>query len=118
MVDIDKFKSYNDTFGHQAGDQCLRMVASALQGTIQRATDLAARYGGEEFAVILPATDEAGARVISERVCLAVLALVLAGPNQDNPIVSVSVSVSIRAATAGPRRGAMSEELVGAAGEA
>jgi diguanylate cyclase (GGDEF)-like protein len=114
MVDVDKFKSYNDTFGHQSGDQCLRMVATALQSAIQRATDLAARYGGEEFAVILPATDEAGARVMAERGRVAVLALGLPGPNEDNP----SVSVSIGAATIHPRPGSMSEDLLAAADEA
>lgn len=57
MIDIDHFKSYNDEYGHPAGDQCLRRVAEALQGIAQRPVDLVARYGGEEFAIILPQTE-------------------------------------------------------------
>jgi diguanylate cyclase (GGDEF)-like protein len=118
MIDVDKFKTYNDTFGHQAGDTCLHAVATALQSAIQRATDLPARYGGEEFAVVLPATDEAGATVIAERIRRSVLELRLprsnAGANDDDAIVSVSIG----AATLRPRRGAMAEELIAAADEA
>jgi diguanylate cyclase (GGDEF)-like protein len=119
MIDVDKFKSYNDTFGHQAGDRCLHAVATALQGTIQRATDLPARYGGEEFAVILPATDDAGAEVIAERIRAAVLELRLPRSNdEDANGDDAIVSVSLGAATLRPRRGAMPGELVAAADEA
>ena len=114
MIDVDKFKSYNDSFGHQAGDRCLHLVATALQGAIQRATDLAARYGGEEFAVVLPSTDEAGTAVIAERLRRSVLDLRLPRPNDDAPCVSVSIG----AATLRPRRGAMPDTLVAAADEA
>lgn len=118
MIDIDKFKSYNDTFGHQAGDRCLHSVASALQSTIQRATDMAARYGGEEFAVVLPATDEAGTAVIAERLRQSVLDLRLPRPNPEANDDAPCVSVSIGAATLRPRRDAMPEALVAAADEA
>lgn len=111
MIDIDKFKSYNDTFGHPAGDRCLHSVATALQSEIQRATDLAARYGGEEFGVILPATDETGAEVVAERMRSTVLALRLPRPDDDNSWVSVSIG----AATLHPARGSEPEELVTAA---
>ncbi|MCW8092412.1 diguanylate cyclase [Alteromonas sp. ASW11-130] len=65
MLDIDYFKHYNDTYGHQQGDECLRQVAQTLSKIATRSTDFVARYGGEEFILILPATDEKGAKLIS-----------------------------------------------------
>ena len=70
MIDVDHFKRYNDSFGHQAGDDALRVVAEALR--CARPSDFIARYGGEEFAVILPATAPDGARVLAERIRQAV----------------------------------------------
>lgn len=66
MVDIDHFKALNDTFGHQRGDECLRQVAQTLADSLPRVGDSVARYGGEEFAVILPATQRAGAVKVAE----------------------------------------------------
>jgi len=67
MLDVDRFKAYNDEFGHPAGDEVLRRVGATLR-CMTRAHDLAARYGGEEFAVLLPATDTEAARAFAERV--------------------------------------------------
>jgi diguanylate cyclase (GGDEF)-like protein len=67
MIDIDFFKSYNDTYGHIEGDKCLKAVAQTLSQCITRADDFIARYGGEEFIVVLPNTDEQGARLIAEK---------------------------------------------------
>ncbi len=66
MIDVDFFKKYNDTYGHQAGDQCLKAVAMVLSEGINRPADFVARYGGEEFAVILPDTDHQGALFLAE----------------------------------------------------
>ncbi|WP_013321736.1 GGDEF domain-containing response regulator [Gloeothece verrucosa] len=68
FIDIDYFKLYNDTYGHQAGDHCLQQVAQTIQNTLQRPADFAARYGGEEFAVILPNTHLAGAKKVAEKI--------------------------------------------------
>jgi len=67
MIDIDYFKKYNDTYGHGAGDNCLKTVASALSQCVIRNEDFVARYGGEEFTVVLPHTDEKGAQVVAEK---------------------------------------------------
>lgn len=74
LLDVDHFKRYNDTYGHQAGDECLVMVADAIKGGLHRPADLAARYGGEEFAVILPETDSEGAAAVAERIRQAITA--------------------------------------------
>jgi diguanylate cyclase (GGDEF)-like protein len=67
MIDVDLFKNYNDTYGHSKGDVCLRIIAQLIHNNLLRADDFVARYGGEEFAVILPNTNEHGARMVSER---------------------------------------------------
>jgi len=67
MIDIDFFKRYNDTYGHLEGDKCLKIVAETLSKSITRADDFVVRYGGEEFALVLPNTDEHGARLIAEK---------------------------------------------------
>jgi diguanylate cyclase len=71
MLDIDRFKTFNDTHGHQMGDQVLKQVAQILTRSV-KGRDLAARYGGEEFAVILPQTGLEGARQLAEQICRTV----------------------------------------------
>ncbi|MBR0712115.1 sensor domain-containing diguanylate cyclase [Bradyrhizobium liaoningense] len=72
MIDVDRFKAYNDEYGHPAGDACLRVVAQVIAAEVQRPGDLAARYGGEEFAMLLPNTDAAGCARIGERIRKAI----------------------------------------------
>lgn len=68
LCDIDYFKLYNDTYGHQVGDYCLKQIGGAIAQSVNRPADLVARYGGEEFAVILPSTDLAGATIVAEKI--------------------------------------------------
>lgn len=68
VIDIDHFKSFNDTYGHLVGDDCLQMVSQGIQRYVTRPQDLAARYGGEEFVVLLPDTPEEGARSVAEKI--------------------------------------------------
>ena len=77
MLDVDWFKSFNDRYGHPAGDDCLRQIGRAIKNTVFRPGDIAARYGGEEFVVLLPDTDEAGAALIGERIRQAVSLLAI-----------------------------------------
>jgi len=70
MIDIDYFKKYNDTYGHEAGDNCLRAVADVLSQCVIREEDFVARYGGEEFVAVLPNTDENGAQLVAERMLI------------------------------------------------
>ncbi|MBU1170370.1 MAG: diguanylate cyclase [Proteobacteria bacterium] len=67
LADIDYFKSFNDIYGHQRGDKCLKMFATALKNSLNRPADVIARYGGEEFIVLLPNTDQKGAEIIAQR---------------------------------------------------
>lgn len=66
MCDVDKFKDYNDTYGHDAGDECLKKVAQAIENTLSRPSDFCARYGGEEFVIVLPNTTQTGALHVAE----------------------------------------------------
>ena len=92
LIDVDLFKRYNDRYGHQAGDDCLRRVAAALKAGIRRPGDLAARYGGEEFVCLLPDTDLAGALVLAGHLGAAVQALQIA---HDDSAVAAVVTVSL-----------------------
>ena len=114
MIDVDHFKRFNDTHGHQAGDEILRRVAQAVQGAVLRPDDVAARYGGEEFAIVLPLAEGEAARVVGERVRHNVRALAIPYPEAVNGIVTVSVGV----ASARPNRGVNEGTIVAAADQA
>jgi len=96
LVDVDWFKRYNDALGHQAGDECLRAVAQALNVGARRAGDLLARYGGEEFVLLLPDTPLEGGVAVAEQLRAAVEALARPHPSADFGHVTVSVGVSCR----------------------
>ena len=94
LLDVDLFKRYNDRYGHQAGDDCLRQVATALKTGIRRPCDLAARYGGEEFVCLLPDTDLHGALILVRQLLVAVQALQIAHADSAvAPVVTVSLGV-------------------------
>lgn len=92
MCDIDFFKNYNDTYGHIAGDDCLRKVSLLIKQSVRRPADLAARYGGEEFVIVLPNTAIDGAIAIAEVIRKRLLELAL--PHNDSK-VSASVTLSM-----------------------
>ena len=115
MCDIDFFKNYNDTYGHQAGDDCLKRVALAIRDNFHRADDLAARYGGEEFAVIMPGTDAPGALSLAEAVRAAVEAQ---GIPHNASAVSPVVTLSVGSATIKAQRGSSAKALLAAADKA
>ncbi len=94
MIDVDRFKSFNDSYGHPAGDDCLKRVGEAITGSIHLVRDLAARYGGEEFAILLPGTDELGATQIAERVRQAVLRVALDHDASPDGVVTISAGVA------------------------
>jgi diguanylate cyclase (GGDEF)-like protein len=97
MLDVDKFKSFNDHYGHLGGDDCLRRVAGELRRALLRPGDMAFRYGGEEFAMLLPNTSRAGAQAIAERTRLAVEALAIPHDRADRRIVTISLGVATAA---------------------
>jgi diguanylate cyclase (GGDEF)-like protein/PAS domain S-box-containing protein len=103
LLDLDHFKRFNDQYGHQVGDDCLRAVAAAILNTVRRPEDIAARYGGEEIAVILPNTQNASAMLIAEKLRSAVEGLRL--PHSANPEGGGWVTASVGAATAISRSG-------------
>jgi diguanylate cyclase (GGDEF)-like protein len=96
MLDVDYFKKYNDTYGHNMGDTCLKAVADTLAKSVVRSDDFVARYGGEEFVVVLPNADEQGAKKVAERLLRNIRTLNI--PHEKNDAASF-VTVSIGGAT-------------------
>lgn len=115
MIDVDYFKSFNDTFGHLAGDEALRQVAESIRACCARPSDLPARYGGEEFALVLPNTSPGGARLVAEKLRQTVLAARIAHimPKPDSWL-----TVSIGLATHTPAIGSHCRQLISSADNA
>ena len=109
MIDIDFFKLYNDTYGHQMGDECLKMVAKVLDESVNRLTDIVARYGGEEFVVVLSETDSSGAEVVAEKLRTGVELLKLIHEESQS---AEHVTISLGCATTIPQPGGILETLI------
>jgi len=115
MIDIDFFKLYNDHYGHQGGDDCLKKVANCLESAIHRETDFLARYGGEEFSAILPDTDLKGSVKVAEEMRFAINDLrVEHAKSKVSDIVTISSGVSAVL----PLKGNAPEALISAADQA
>jgi diguanylate cyclase (GGDEF)-like protein len=93
MLDVDHFKSYNDFYGHQAGDQCLRAVATVIEQFGRRTGDMVARYGGEEFALLAPATDAADLLALAQAICRELERLAL--PHAKSPYGVITISIGV-----------------------
>ncbi|MBF0194181.1 MAG: PleD family two-component system response regulator [Magnetococcales bacterium] len=114
MLDIDHFKKYNDYFGHGAGDECLKKVASVLENSVKRSTDLLARYGGEEFVAVLPQVQLHGAEAIAKK-----MRRVIADLKIDHPTSETAdyLTISLGCASIFPTRGSSWKPLLKAADE-
>lgn len=115
LCDIDFFKNYNDTYGHQSGDECLKKVAQILHQVAQRPGDLAARYGGEEFGVVLPNTDSAGAVYIAETILSSIRSKNLI---HESSKISSYLTLSLGIATIIPQDSSSLKWLIAKADEA
>ncbi len=114
FLDIDHFKLYNDHYGHQAGDECLKQTARVFDRVAQRPADLAARYGGEEFVMLLPNTDEQGAEHIAKEIQKAIAQLRI--PHEPSP-VSSCVTCSMGIACMIPNQAVSVEKFIASADE-
>ncbi len=112
MMDVDHFKQYNDNYGHLAGDDCLKQIASTLESQLKRPTDLVARYGGEEFVSILPDTDNEGALHIAKQFLESISELKI--PHSHSSAAD-HVTISIGVATIKPSDSVSKEEFINAA---
>lgn len=104
MIDIDHFKKYNDRYGHQAGDDCLRQVCDALKDYAQRSGELIGRYGGEEFVVLLPRMTLVRAQVLAESMCRRIASLNIEyGESMDNKVtISIGIAAMVPSMTDEP----------------
>ncbi|GMQ97287.1 MAG: hypothetical protein BMS9Abin15_0994 [Gammaproteobacteria bacterium] len=102
MLDVDFFKQYNDAYGHQAGDECLKRIATVIDNSVRRSADLAARIGGEEFAILLPGTGLNGASSLASQIRATIGKLQI--PHEDSPIARfVTLSAGVAAIRANRR---------------
>ena len=115
MIDIDFFKKFNDTYGHSAGDSCIKSIGEAITGCFSRDSDFVARYGGEEFVVVLPYTNENGVKLEAQKTLESVIALNI--PHKKNTAANC-VTVSIGAATAIVKHTHKSDDYIKCADEA
>ena len=115
LCDVDFFKTYNDTYGHQAGDNCLYEVAKAIERSVKRPADVAFRYGGEEFAIVLPHTEGKGAIAVAEAIASHVKDLKI--PHAASEVSSV-ISLSIGIASIIPNTRTSPHTLISAADDA
>jgi len=105
MIDVDFFKQYNDSYGHQEGDSCLINIVNAIRDVLKRPSDLLSRYGGEEFVIILPETQEDGAKIVTEKVRKAIESLEIPHSSSkisDHVTASCGISTAIPAANINP----------------
>jgi len=117
MIDVDHFKKFNDEHGHQAGDECLRIIAQTISSKIRRPNDLLARYGGEEFACLLPNTDLAGAKEVAANILKSIEEAKILFTDNDEQRKSENVTVSIGVSCQIPRKNEDPKSLLKAADE-
>jgi diguanylate cyclase (GGDEF)-like protein len=115
MLDVDYFKPYNDLYGHQGGDECLKAVSGILQRQAFRAGDLSARYGGEEFAVILPNTNIDGAAEVAERIRASIE---LGALPHAASLIAACITISVGVSAAIPTPESTPDHLLAAADQA
>lgn len=115
MIDVDHFKAYNDFYGHQQGDECLKSVARVINESVRRPADLVARYGGEEFIVLMPETDREGLIIIAENISQTLRALRI--EHEGSPVAG-HVTISIGAFLVIPQQFMSKAELIKRADEA
>ncbi len=94
LIDIDRFKDYNDYYGHQLGDSCLQHVACILRSCVRRSQDVVARYGGEEFVAILPETNAIGAALLAEKMVEEVRNATIEHAKSEEGIITISIGVA------------------------
>jgi diguanylate cyclase (GGDEF)-like protein len=109
MIDLDNFKDYNDYYGHQKGDEALKIVAKVLKNTIKRPLDTVGRYGGEEFMIILPETDEDGAKLVASKILSNIKKeKVKHAPSINREVLTLSIGI----ASAVPTKEINKEDLI------